>query len=330
MESETPVSAVSDDEVRETVDCLLCQSGSFKDLAPEGIRDTDGSEYLQEPLRSMRFQLVSCSRCDTVYLRQRPRQSEIGAFYAGEYHCYKSFKQRGALMATLAKFLAASKVKMIKNLMPSGYSTVLDYGCGSGTWIELMKMAGAPFDMIGTDVVEEPIKLARKLGIEAFVANEDDLKDKLGDKKVGLVHMNHVIEHLPDPVNVLKKLKDVLVDGGVIYGQTPNIDSADCRIFGQYWVQWHIPRHLVLYTPETLRKHASAAGLEIVFIKNSLSSATNWANSILKQSAMKAGREYHLSSHPLYPALILLMIPAAAVQLFFSRTSNIDFAFRKP
>jgi len=284
---------------------------------------------LEEPLRSMRFQLVSCLQCDTVYLRQRPKQSEIGAFYAGEYHCYKSFSERGALMSTLAKLLASSKLKVIEKLMPSGSRTVLDYGCGSGTWIELMKIAGAPFEMIGSDIIPDQIEAAKKLGIEAFVANEDDLREKLGERKVGLVHMNHVIEHLPDPIKVLKRLSDVLVDGGIIYGQTPNIDSADCRFFGKAWVQWHIPRHLVLYTPETLAKHAAAAGLEVVFIKNSLSSATNWANSILKQSAMKAGKEYHLSSHPLYPVLILASMPQTALQLIFSRTSNIDFAFRK-
>lgn len=317
------------EDVLETVNCLLCGSDRFKDLVPEGIVDTDGGEYLEEPLRSMRFQLVSCLECDTVYLRQRPKQSEIGAFYAGEYHCYKSFNERGALMCTLGKLLAASKLKAIEKLMPPGSKTVLDYGCGSGSWIELMKIAGAPFEMIGSDIIPEQIEVARKLGIEAFVANEDDLQEKLGGRKVGLIHMNHVIEHLPDPVKVLKALRDVLVDGGVIYGQTPNIDSADCRMFSKYWVQWHIPRHLVLYTPETIRKHAEAAGLEVVFIKNSLSSATNWANSILKRQAMKAGKEYHLSSHPLYPVLILASMPQTALQLIFSRTSNIDFAFRK-
>jgi len=147
---------------------------------------------------------------------------------------------------------------------------------------------------------------------------------------VGVIHLFHVIEHLPDPVDVLRKLADTLEPGGAIYGQTPNIAAWDCRLFGPYWSQWHVPRHLVLYTPETLRAHAEAAGLVVREISNSLSSATGWANSLEKWVALKRGKNFMPSSSSLYPLLTLAAIPLTLVQQLFSTTGNIDFILEKP
>ncbi|HEY9712712.1 MAG TPA: class I SAM-dependent methyltransferase [Chroococcales cyanobacterium] len=315
-------------QIKETVDCLCCQSAEFEPVLGE-LRDTDGGEQLDEPFRSMTFQLVRCKSCRTVYLRERVTADQIGRFYSHEYHCYKPFAERGAIMQFLAMRLAQSKIKAIQSLLPKESNTVLDYGCGSGSWLELMKLARVPWHLIGSDIIESQVEMVKKLGVEAFVADEHNIAEKLAGRKVGLVHMNHVIEHLPDPIGTLAKLREVLVPGGVIYGQTPNIDSWDCRRFGKYWSQWHVPRHLVLYDPATLKLHAQKAGLDVIFVKSSLSSATNWANSILKESAMKAGQPYGLSSHPLYPALTIALLPLAVAESILGSTSNIDFALQR-
>ena len=121
-----------------------------------------------------------------------------------------------------------------------------------------------------------------------------------------------------------------LEPGGAIYGQTPNVDAWDCKLFGSNWSQWHVPRHLVLYTPDTLRAHAQAAGLEVKSISNSLSSATGWANSLEKWYALRQGRNFMPSSSKLYPYLTLAAIPLTLVQQVFSTTGSIDFIFVKP
>jgi hypothetical protein len=183
--------------------------------------------------------------------------------------------------------------------------------------------------MIGTDVVPEAITRAKAIGVEAYLADENSIAEVTGRSSVGIIHMFHVIEHLPDPVDVLRKLREVLVEGGIVIGQTPNVASWDARLFGRYWTQWHVPRHLVLYTPETLRAHAEAAGYEVLSIKGSPLSVANWSGSILKAISLSRGKAFHPTQGVIYPLLMMAMAPVVALQMAFSAPSNIDFVFRR-
>jgi 2-polyprenyl-3-methyl-5-hydroxy-6-metoxy-1,4-benzoquinol methylase len=323
------VTARQIDQYFEEVDCVCC-GGNRTVPATVVMPDTDLYGDAVEPYSSMRFQYVRCTDCDTVYLRRRICQSELDFFYNNEYHCYQSYDDRGFIFKHLAQGVARNKVKMLEPMFPSENRVLLDYGCGAGVWLELLRRAGVDWRLIGAEVNEESIKAVQALGLEGFHCNENTLKDHIAPESVGVIHLFHVIEHLPDPIDVLKKLADALEPGGAIYGQTPNVDAWDCKLFGQYWSQWHVPRHTVLYTPDTLRRHAEAAGLEVVSVSNSLSSATGWANSLEKWFALRRGRNFMPSSSALYPYLTLAAIPLTLVQQLFSSTGSIDFMFVKP
>jgi SAM-dependent methyltransferase len=314
-------------DIREIVDCLLCGSA---DSAPmyDAIPDFDIYRHLREPYASMLFQHVKCAGCGTVYLRDRVRQEHIAVFYSGEYHCYRPFSARGPLIAAAAKMMARRRTKEIGAYLRDDL-LLLDYGCGSGTWIREFQEVGAPWRMIGTDVVQEAVDKARAAGVEAYVANEDTLGDVVKPGSVGAVHMFHVIEHLPDPVGILRKLGACLADGGVVIGQTPNVGSWDTGVFGHSWNQWHGPRHLVLYTPQTLRAHAEAAGYDVVSITSTPMAASNWAGSVQKWFAMKTGRDYHPAEGAIYPLLMLGLSPLVALQSLISTTGSMDFVLRK-
>ena len=277
----------------------------------------------------MIFGHVRCDGCGTAYLRDRVRQANIAVFYAGEYHCFTPFAERGRIIATAAKFLAGRRAREIGRYLKSDQDIVLDYGCGSGTWIREFKDLAVRWRMIGTDVVPAAIELARENGVEAYLADENTIAGIIKPNSVRVIHMFHVIEHLPDPIDVLRKLRSLLTDDGVIIGQTPNIDSWDAKLFGRYWSQWHGPRHLVLYTPDTLRRHAGAAGYEATSIRSTPMSVSNWAASILKAWALSRGRVFQPTDGPVYPLLMLGMIPIVAAQMAVSYTGSIDFILSK-
>jgi SAM-dependent methyltransferase len=196
--------------------------------------DLDDYGHLPEQYAAMRFQHVRCDNCSTVYLRNPVPQDEIAVFYSGDYHCFRPFSERGWLISTVAKALARRKAAALANLFPAGNDLLLDYGCGSGTWIRELEDCGATWRMIGTDVVPEAITRAKAIGVEAYLADENSITEVTGRSSVGIIHMFHVIEHLPDPVDVLRKLREVLVEGGIVIGQTPNVASWDARLFGRY------------------------------------------------------------------------------------------------
>ena len=317
------------DHFFEETDCPGCGAAETTPATPV-IADTDLYGEAEEPYASMRFQYLRCTSCDTVYLHHRIRQHELAYFYNHEYHCYNSYDERGFVFKHLALMSTRAKVKLLTELFPSERRVLLDYGCGAGVWLELLCRAGVDWQLIVTEISETQIEAVRSLGLEGHVCDEDGLADVVKPESVGVIQLFHVIEHLPDPIDVLKKLAERLEPGGAIYGQTPNVDSWDCRLFGPCWSQWHVPRHLVLYTPETLAAHARAAGLEVKAIQSSMSGATGWANSLEKWIALRRGRDFMPSSSPLYPYLTLAAIPITILQHLFSWTSNIDFVFVKP
>jgi 2-polyprenyl-3-methyl-5-hydroxy-6-metoxy-1,4-benzoquinol methylase len=76
------------------------------------------------------------------------------------------------------------------------------------------------------------------------------------------VSMNHVIEHLHDPVATLKECRRIMKPGGTISIATPNLASAGHKLFGPDWFALDPPRHLVLFTPDSLRRALRTAGFE--------------------------------------------------------------------
>jgi SAM-dependent methyltransferase len=74
------------------------------------------------------------------------------------------------------------------------------------------------------------------------------------------VVMAHVIEHVPDPTALVAEAHRVLQPGGRLVSVTPNARSAGHRAFGRAWRGLEPPRHLHVFTPESLRTVAVRGG----------------------------------------------------------------------
>jgi SAM-dependent methyltransferase len=291
--------------------------------------DAEG-RHLPEAFREETYRLVRCDGCDLVYLPERPNPADLDVFYGDAYLCYESYERRGAIMQGLARAVARLKAREIRRLMPRDRAVLLDYGCGSGTWLAQIRDLAPEWRLLGTDVVDAPLETVRAAGIEAHCCDESSLLAHVERGSVGVVHLFHVIEHVPSPSRTLAALREVLAPGGAILGQTPNVGSTGNRFWGDLWNQWHVPRHFVLFDDRTLARHAEAAGLEVVAIKSSLSGATQWAHSILRWWAQRRGREWRSIREPLYPPLILACLPIAVLESLFARTCHMDFVLRRP
>jgi SAM-dependent methyltransferase len=77
------------------------------------------------------------------------------------------------------------------------------------------------------------------------------------------IHMRHVIEHVEDPVGLLRRAFELLRPGGWLYVETPNIESYPAATCGTYWFGVDSPRHLWLFGPDTLRRCLAASGFEL-------------------------------------------------------------------
>lgn len=74
-----------------------------------------------------------------------------------------------------------------------------------------------------------------------------------------------MLEHIPDPVQALKKLHTVPRPGGFLYLDLSNIGSLGHEIYERHWRGLEEPRHLTL--PSFIRLNASLRNIGFVNIE---------------------------------------------------------------
>ena len=133
---------------------------------------------------------------------------------------------------------------------------LFDVGCGSGEFLQAMRELG--WQVSGLEPDDRAAEEARKKGFAVTTAAIEELNEAPGQYDV--VTMVHVIEHLLDAKAVLEKCRGLLKPGGLLMMVTPNVKSLSAEIFGSSWFGWEIPRHIHMYSPQSLLATMMAAG----------------------------------------------------------------------
>jgi SAM-dependent methyltransferase len=132
---------------------------------------------------------------------------------------------------------------------------VLDIGCGNGRFLSLARSAG--WIACGTDPDPKARETSALQGLTVLADVDDWL---MRGACFDFVTLNHVIEHVHDPLTVLKKAAALLRPGGRIYIQTPNIEAQGAELYGADWRGLEPPRHLVLFNEMSMSKALGEAG----------------------------------------------------------------------
>ena len=132
---------------------------------------------------------------------------------------------------------------------PGPGARVLDIGCGNGSFLWQMRSLG--WEVRGVEPDPQSAAYARAAGLDV----RDGLlqHQSLPEGYFDGITMNHVIEHLHDPMDTLRRCWKLLKPGGQITVTTPNLGSRGHQIFGADWLALDPPRHLVLFTEASLR-----------------------------------------------------------------------------
>jgi SAM-dependent methyltransferase len=138
---------------------------------------------------------------------------------------------------------------------------VLDVGSGYGFFRRALADAG--YQHAGIEISTHARRVAHELfGMESFDVGLHGVQ-ALGER-FDAVTLFDLIEHVPDPVTLLRDVRSVLAPGGVAAIKTPNLDCPEAEIFG---AAYHSLKreHLVYFTPRALERAAGEAGLEPLY-----------------------------------------------------------------
>lgn len=268
--------------------CYLCRSGGH--LLYEGLHD-------QLFGVAGTWSLLRCPSCGLIWLNPRPIRQEIWKLYSS-YFTHSAEDRPGATTSTpstqLKRWILATACayrdlatnvwsrsvgRMLSLLGPvrdaaagsvmwlggSQRGRLLDVGSGTGRFLAAMRDLG--WDVVGVEPDPIAAQLARKFELEVQSSTLEEAR--LPNDSFDAVTMNHVIEHVPDPIGTLTECKRVLRPGGLLVVVTPNGDGLGRRRFGPSWRGWEVPRHLFVFTPRTLRACATRAGLRIELLRTS-------------------------------------------------------------
>ncbi len=167
---------------------------------------------------------------------------------------------------------------------PTGPARVLDVGCGSGVLLARMQLLG--WQAEGVELDPGGVAAARARGVKVSQGTLE--QQHFPENSFDAVHSAHVIEHVYDPVGLLRECHRVLKPGGKLVILTPNIAGQGHRLFGSAWLNLDPPRHLKLFSSRTLRSAAEQCGFAVRRLDSTIRSA--WVYGALSECIRRSGR----------------------------------------
>lgn len=160
------------------------------------------------------LRVVGCRKCFALY--QNPVPTEVGFARLFE-HAGASYGSRDGRQAEQVSWALSH------GLVVDG-TKVLDVGCYDGRFLSQFPPG---ITRIGVDVDEGALQAARSSDPEGtYLCSSFENLDLPPVENVGLVTMIHLIEHVPDPVSLLKKIRDVSTDKTYLMIETPVLENA--------------------------------------------------------------------------------------------------------
>jgi len=139
---------------------------------------------------------------------------------------------------------------------------ILDFGCGAGDFLKVAQKYAS--SVTGVELQKNYMEHLNENGINCF----SDLSD-IEDNSLDSIFLFHVLEHLPEPLEMLSILKSKLRDGGLLVAEVPHandflLSELDCDAFKEFtlWSQ-----HLILHTRNSLNAFFNNCDLHNISIK---------------------------------------------------------------
>jgi len=158
------------------------------------------------------------------------------------------------------------------------------------------RMRDLGWSVCGIDPDPAAARKGRSEGLQIFVGAISDLP---ATTRYDVITMNHVIEHVSDPVGLLRQCRKRLRPRtGILVITTPNIKSLGHRWFKKYWRGLEVPRHLVLLSPAALSECIVRAGLQLSTLRTETRLARMICNPSIsaKKGNQKVGEQFNFDA----------------------------------
>lgn len=238
----------------------------------------------QKPADRPGYQIAACGGCGLARVDPLPAPEELTRLYDADYFTPISFQGQvsDALLGyrplsgppRLQAIRVASEQAYERGRLDVIYAAYaqlhpggpparplrfLDVGSGRGGAVEAARQRG--WTALGLEPSPAAARLAARRGLPILQASLDDAG--LPDETFDIVHLREVLEHVRDPLALLRAARRALRPDGLVYIQVPNdLEGFRRWLFPRIW--WLIPpHHLWYFTFDSLARLLRQVGLAV-------------------------------------------------------------------
>ncbi len=201
------------------------------------------------------WMLLHCDNCGLTWKQDHGKRNRLDP-YSNLYDPEVRTTPDLANALTGASLNAADAV--FRDLKQNGANggRLLDIGCALGRFVAAADHRG--WQATGIDIAGNAVRWAVEHGLDCKVSTIEDFRP-VG--RYDAIVLQHVLEHLPDPLTTLKRICGWLTDTGLVYIRVPNAASAMIEKSRRNFIGHLKPfEHLFYFTPKSLELVMQKAG----------------------------------------------------------------------
>ncbi len=249
-----------------------------------------------EFIQAFEADVSRCGKCLTYFRSPRPTQTDIQRSYdyGANYAQWKESDPKAR------RAMWDRRLQLIRQFKPSG--DLLDVGAGDGYFMGVAAESG--YTTSGTELSATGIEIARRKG---QVIRQGQLTSiEFDGRKFDVVTIWHVLEHVPNPGEVIATAHKLLKPEGILAIAVPNEENSLFRhrlglrraVNPLGSLTWGQEIHLTHFQPETLRAALKRADFEILkFGVDDIYADRSWRNlaKLTMQKTLSALIGWHFS-----------------------------------
>jgi len=216
-----------------------------------------------------KFKVIDCEVCRFKHLDPIPSKEEIKEYYERQYYQEKipklldPEKEQKELEWTTLWY--RDRLQMFNKYIREKPKRCLDVGCGNGFFLKFMSENG--WESFGIEPSPKASEYACSLGLNVFNTTLEEFVENRWYGYFDAINLKCVLEHVPNPMEILEICKSLLKDSGMIYIEVPNDFNAlqlQVHKLGkpQWWIA--IPDHINYFDFRSLERVLESLGFEIV------------------------------------------------------------------
>lgn len=214
------------------------------------------------------YDVIACTQCGFRHVTPLPTAEDMAAAYRDTYYTDEkpAYLSEAEADQRWAALLQADRLTLFEEILGPQRRSLLDIGSGPGFFLKVAGERG--WNALGIEPSRQAAAFARSHGatvVEGFF----DAETAPGLGQFDVVHLNNVLEHIPDPAGLLRLARERIAPGGLICITVPNdftpLQSAAAATadIGPWWVA--PPHHLNYFdfdSAEGLLRHLGFSVVE--------------------------------------------------------------------